>query len=202
MPTEIFVEQETQAEAKLRLFSLYVDFAASQYARWASGMITRLAGACWKTCSEMWKLDTFQTSQRLTKIVLRDAAEADVLLIALGSLDQREPQLIEWLDRLAGEKAKRPASGLLIGLLGGEDQKPGELEWTLEQFIRCAQKMGRDFIWRWMGQEAINDTAWLADNMKKSLSHKLSWLNMSCSQEMAPAFGHLPETFWLMADTG
>jgi hypothetical protein len=62
-----------------------VDFAASQNAKWASGMITKLAGARWKTCSEMWKLDTIKTSQRLRDLILRDAAEADVLLIAISS---------------------------------------------------------------------------------------------------------------------
>lgn len=189
MHTENFLEQETQADAKLRLFSLYVDYAASLRARWASGMIAKLAGSRWKTCSEMWNLDSVKTGHQIRKILLKDAAKADVMIVALSSLDQREPNLIEWLNALAGEKAKCPGSGFLIGLLGDEDHEAGELGWTVEQFIHCAQKMGRDFIWHWMGQEATNDTSWLADNVEKFLARKLSWLNMACLQETAPSVG-------------
>lgn len=56
----------------------------------------------WKTCCEMWNLDSFKASQPIRKIMLQEAAEADVLVIALSSLDQREPKLIEWLEALAG----------------------------------------------------------------------------------------------------
>jgi len=180
MPTEIFLEQETQADSKLRLFSLYVDFAASVRAKWASGMITKLAGSCWQTRSEMWNLDSFHAGPQVREIMLQDAVGADVLLIGLSSLDQREPKLMEWLKAVVDQKAERSVSGLFIGLLGDEDHEAGELGWTVERFIHCAQEMGRDFIWHWMGQEAINDTSWLADNVEKFLARKLCWLNMAC----------------------
>jgi hypothetical protein len=173
MDTETFIKQETQANTKLRLFSLYVDFAASLRARWASGTITRLVSPRWNTCSKMWKLDSFKASQqKIGRIILRDAAEADVLIVALSSLDQREPKLVEWLNALTGRKAQGPVSGLFIGLLGDEDHDAGELGWTVQQFIHCARKTGMDFIWHWMGQEAISETSWLTDNMEKFLSRK------------------------------
>ncbi len=172
MHTETFLEAETEANAKLRLFCLYVDFPASVRARWASGIITKLVGPRWETSAEIWALDFFQTSQPIREMMFQGAADADVLIVALSPLNQCEPKLMEWLNALAGQKAERPASGLFIGLLGDEDHGAHELEWTVKHFIHCAQKMGRDFIWQWMGQEAIQDNTWLTDNVEKYLSRK------------------------------
>ena len=192
MQTETSAAEETELHVKLRLFSVYVDFAASARARWVSGTITRLVGPKWKTCCEMWHLDSFKASQGIRNIMLQEAAEADVLVIALSSLDQREPKLIEWLEALAGEKAEPPGSRLFIGLLGDEDHEAGELGWTVKQFIGCAQRMGRDFIWHWMGQEALNDITWLADNVKKFLAHKQSLAHMAWLQEATASAGQIP----------
>ncbi len=202
MHTGTFMPEETEPIAKLRLFSLYVDFAASARAKWLSGAITRLVGPKWKTCCEMWNLDSFKASQSIRKIMLQEAAEADVLVIALSSLDQREPKLIEWLDALAGEKTEPPDSRLIIGLLGDEDHEAGELGWTVKQFIGCAQRTGRDFIWHWMGQEAVNDITWLADNVKKFLAHKQSLSNMAWLQEATAGVGQIPEAIRPAADVG
>jgi hypothetical protein len=198
MNAKTFIKQKTQTNTKLRLFSLYVDFAASLRAKWASGTITKLVGPRWKTCSEMWNLDSFKVSQqKIGRIILQDAAAADVLIVALSSLDQREPNLVEWLNALTGRKAQRPAPGLFIGLLGDEDHDAGELRWTVQQFIGCAQKMGMDFIWHWMGQEAISETTWLTDNMEKFLSRKESQFNMALLQGTAAGVDQLPEAVGL-----
>jgi len=190
MHTETSIEPETGTNAKLRLFSLYVDFAASMRAKWAGSTITRLAGPRRKTYCEMWNLDSAKASQPIRRIMLQEAAGADVLVIALSSLDQREPKLVEWLDALANEKTEHPVSGLFIGLLGDENHEAGELGWTVEQFIRCAQRMGRDFIWQWMGQEALNDSTWLTDNVQKVLSGK----------QFQSDIADLQETVWLAAE--
>jgi hypothetical protein len=192
MHTETFMAGEREPHAKLRLFCLYVDFAASARAKWVSGTITRLAGPKWKTCCEMWNLDSVKASQAIRKIMLQEAVEADVLVIALSSLDQREPRLIEWLNALSHEKAEPPVSRLFIGLLGDEAHEAGELGWTVKQFIGCAQRMGRDFIWHWMGQEALNDITWLADNLRKFLAQKQSLSNMAWLQEVAAGVGQIP----------
>jgi hypothetical protein len=190
MHNETSIAPEKGSDSKLHLFSLYVDFAASMRAKWASGAITRLAGPKRKTYCEMWNLDSVQASQPIRRIMLQEAAGADVLVIALSSLDQRDPKLIEWLDALAGEKAEHPVSGLLIGLLGDENHEAGELSWTVEQFIRCAQRMGRDFIWQWMGQEAVNDSTWLTDNVQKVLSCK----------QFQSGIANLQDAVWLVAE--
>jgi hypothetical protein len=121
--------------------------------------------------------------------MIQDAAAADVLIIALSSLDQRESKLVEWLEALMDRKADRPGSGLMIGLLGDEDHEAGELGWTVKQLIRCAQRMGRDFIWHWMGREAINDTTWLNESVEKYLSRKESWFNLNWLQAAAGKVG-------------
>jgi hypothetical protein len=202
MHSETFKAEETAPPAKLRLFSLYVDFAASARAKWVSGTITRLAGPNWRTCCEMWNLDSVKASQQIRKIMLQEAAGADVLVVALSSLDQRESKLIEWLNALAGEKAEPPVSRLFIGLLGDEDHEAGELGWTVKQFIGCAQRMGGDFIWHWMGQEALNDITWLADNVKKFLAHKQSLSNRAWLQGATARVGQIPGGLRPAADAG
>jgi len=202
MHNETFMAEETESITKLRLFSLYVDFAASARAKWVSGTITRLAGPKWKTCCEMWNLDSFKASQPIRKIMLQEAAKADVLVIALSSLDQRELKLMEWLNALTGKQPEPPVSRLFIGLLGDEAHEAGELDWTVKQFIGCAQRMGRNFIWHWMGQEALNDITWLTDNVKKFLAHKQSLSNMAWLQEATAGVDQIPQAFRPAADAG
>ena len=158
MHSETLIEREVLADRRLRLFSLYVDFAAAVRARWATGQIARLAGGHWKSTTEMWNLDSVAASNPIRKMIAQDAADADVLVVAMSSLDRRTPELIQWLDSLTVCKANRPVSGLFIGLLGDEEQPAGELDWTVKQFLRCAQGMDRDFIWRWMEKDAMADS--------------------------------------------
>jgi hypothetical protein len=157
---------------RLRLFSLYLDSDAAVRARWATSQISRLAGEHWKSSTEMWNLDTLTASDPIRTMITQDAANADVIVAAMSSLDRRVLELIQWLDSLTAWKANRPVSGLFIGLFGDEDQPAGELDWTVEQFLRCAQRNDRDFIWRWMGQAAMADGGWLADSVKVLLSRK------------------------------
>lgn len=189
MHTDNLIDQETRPNGKLRLFSLYLDFAASVRARWVSNIILKSARPRWEASAEMWALDFFRTNQPIKGMMLQGAVDADVLIVALSSLDRREPKLVEWLNALADQKAELPISGLFIGLLGDEDHKAGELGWTVKHFMSCAQRIGTDFIWHWMGREAINDTTWLTDNVEKYLSRKQSQSNLTWWQEPAVRFG-------------
>jgi hypothetical protein len=172
MHAETRIKQEAPADSKLRIFSLYVDFAASAHAKWVTGTITKLAGPTWKNRTEMWHLDSCMAGEQLRKIMLQEAADADMLIVALCSLDYYESRLMEWLTALAGHKAEHQASRLFIGLLGDEDHQAGELRATVKHFIHCAKEMGRDFIWQWMGREAIQDDTWLTDKVGRYLSRK------------------------------
>ena len=172
MNTETLIESETVMCGRLRLFSLYVDSAAAVRARWATSQISRLAGKHWKSSTEMWNLNSLFASDPIRTMITQDAAEADVVVVAMSSLDRRTVEVIVWLDSLAAWKTNRPGSGLFVGLFGDEEQPAGELDWTVEQILRCAQRNDRAFIWRWMERGALADGDWLADSMEVLLSRK------------------------------
>ena len=186
MNTEILVEPELVTDRRLRLFSLYVDFAAAVRARWATSQISRLAGEQWKTSTEMWNLDSLTTSEPIRRMITQDAADADVLVIAMSSLDWRELELVQWLDSLTAGKANRPGPGLFLGLLGDGRGEAVELDWTVKQFLRCARQMDRDFIWHWMGRDAMADVDyWLTDSVEALLTRKQPVRDMIFLQEAA-----------------
>ncbi|MGA2178155.1 MAG: hypothetical protein ABSH15_01040 [Verrucomicrobiota bacterium] len=186
MNTETLFEPELVADRRLHLFSLYVDFPAAVRARWVTGQISRLAGKQWKTSAEMWNLDSLTTSEPIRKMITQDVADADVLVIAMSSLDWRELELVEWLNCLTVGKANRPGSGLFIGLLGDGRGEAEELDWTVKQFLRCARQMDRDFIWRWMDRDAMADVDyWLTDSVEALLTRKQPRRNVIFLQEAA-----------------
>jgi hypothetical protein len=172
MHAETLIEREMVICGRLRLFSLYLDSAAAVRARWATSQIARLAGERWKSSTEMWNFNSLFASDPIRTMITQDAVEADVIVIAMSSLDRRMPELIQWLDSLTACRANRRAFGLLVGLFGDDEQSVGELDWTLEQFLGCAQRSGRNFIWCWMRQEAMADGGWLADSVELLLSRK------------------------------
>lgn len=172
MNTETLIEPELVTDVRLHVFSLYVDFPAAVRARWATRQISRLAKEQWKVSTEMWNLDSLTSSEPIRKMITQDLADADVVVIALSSLDWRELELVQWLDSLTVGKANRPEPRLFLGLLGDGRGQAGELDWTVEQFLRCARQMGRDFIWHWMDRDAMVDDDWLTDRVAALLSRK------------------------------
>jgi hypothetical protein len=154
------------------VFSLYVDFPAAVRARWATRQIYRLAGKQWKTSAEMWNLDSLTISEPIRKMITQDVVDADVLVIAMSSLDWRELALVQWLDSLTAGKANRPGPRLFIGLLGDGRGQAVELDWTVKEFLRCARQMDRNFIWHWMDREAMVDDGWLTDRVEALLTRK------------------------------
>lgn len=157
---------------KLHLFSVYTDFGAYRRIRWVVNTIAQLAGQRWQCSSEMWKLDSFVANGPIRRMMTSDGANADVLMVVIGSLDQRRPELMDWLDSLAPLAPGR--SGLLIGVLGDEEDKAKELDWTAKQLIHCAQKTNRKFIWHWMQHHDGEDSDWLADSVDAMLAQKQS----------------------------
>jgi hypothetical protein len=189
MHTDAFAGQATAVNGKLRLFSLYVDFVASAHARWAAGVITKLAGPRWQSSAEMWNLDALTVSEPIRKMITGDAADADVLIIAASSLDLREPKLIEWLDSLAAWKANHPVPGLLAGLFGDEENRSRELEWTIQQFIYCARQMGRELVVQWMERGSMADSGWLTREVEAFLARKQSACSEAFQREAAVGVG-------------
>ena len=172
MNAETLIEPELTMNGKLRLFSLYVDFAAAVRARWVTSQISRLAGDQWKASTQLWNLDSLTASGPIRKMITQDAADADVLIVAMSSLDRRELELAQWLESLPARKVSHPGSGLFIGLLGDENGQAGELDWTVKQFLRCAQQMDRDFIWHWMEPGVMDNNDWLAGSVETLMNRK------------------------------
>lgn len=106
MYADTLIEPELVTDERIRLFSLYVDYAAAVRARWVTSQITRLVGEHWKTPAEMWDLDLLTDSDPIQKMMSKNAAEADVLIVAMSSLDRRELELIQCLNSLTAEKSK------------------------------------------------------------------------------------------------
>lgn len=186
MNTETLIEPELVVDRRLHVFSLYVDFPAAVRARWATRQISRLAEEQWKVSTEMWNLDSLTTSEPIRKMITRDVADADVLVIAMSSLDWRELELVQWLDSLTDGKANRPEPRLFIGLLGDGRGQAEELDWTVEQFLRCARQMDRNFIWHWMDRDAMADVDyWLTDSVEALLTRKQPGRNVTFLREAA-----------------
>lgn len=155
---------------KLHLFSIYTDFGAYGRIKWTVNAIEKLAGPRWRCSSEMWKLDSLTGAESMKKMLAHDAAGADVLIAMVGSLEQPQPELIQWLDSLTPLEPHR--TGLLIGLLGDEENKVEQLDWMAKQLIRCAQKTNRKFVWHWMGHHAADNPEWLAEGVRALLADK------------------------------
>jgi hypothetical protein len=137
----------------------------------------------------MWNLGSLTASESVRKMIAGDAAEADVLIIAAGSLDQRETKLIEWLDSLAVWKTNRPVPGLLIGLFGDEENRSRKLEWTLQQFVCCARQMGRELVVQWMERDSMDDSGWLTERVETLLARKQSACSEAFQQESVVGVG-------------
>ena len=173
-PADEFAREVAATNGKLRVLSLYEDISASVRARRAAGTIARLAGPRCQTASEMWKIDSLTVSEPIKEMISSDAANADVMIIAVSSLERRVLELVQWLDSLAAREPKRSAVGLLVGLLGDEENKSKELDWTVKQLLRCAQQADRNFIWHWMGEGAMDGSDWLTDSVEELLARKLA----------------------------
>lgn len=160
--------KETATNEKLHVFSIYTDFGAYRHIKWTVNEIAKLGYRRWQSSSEIWKLDSLLANQSMAKMLADDGARAEVLIVAVNSLEYRRPELIQWLDSLAPLNPFR--SGLLIGLLGDEENKSHELDWTAKQLIRCAHKINRKFIWHWTGNHIIDSSTWLIEGVETLLN--------------------------------
>ena len=158
----------------LRLFTLYADFPAALRLKWLTGQVARLAGQRWEPRVAAWRLDSVTPAGLIKVMIAQEVGEADVLAIAMSSLDQREPMLTEWLESVVAWKTNGRVPGLLIGLLGDEDHQAGELDWTVNELGGFARRTRMGFIWRWMDRDAMADADWLVDNIETLLAEKKS----------------------------
>ena len=162
----------TGAHGRLRVFSMYVDFHASIRARWANSIIGKIAGQNWITSAEMWKLDSVDASPAIGNMITGEAAKADILLVAISSLNYRQHELIDWLETLVTRPTERQNTGLLIGMFGDDDDHASELKWTVNKCQHCARPMNRDFVWRFTQTGTMADNSWLEGQLQPFLGRK------------------------------
>ncbi|HEX3628657.1 MAG TPA: hypothetical protein VH280_24875 [Verrucomicrobiae bacterium] len=160
----------TAQGGKLHLFSIYTDFGSCRRVKWMAGTIAKLAGHRWQCRSEMWKLDSLLSNGAMGKMLAGDAAAADVLIVVVSSLSQRRPELMDWLASLPPQMPLR--QGLFIGLLGDEEDKGEELDWTVKQLVKRAQENNRKFVWHWIGHHDTDASEWLAAGVEGLLASK------------------------------
>lgn len=163
--------KDGQHGGKIRLFTVYTDLGAHQRIKWVVNAISKLAGPRYLCASEMWKLDAM-TNQSMKRMLANDGSHAEVLVVVIGSLEQRNPEIIEWLDSL--NALNHGQFGLLIGVLGDDENNAKELDWTAKELIRCGKKMNRKFIWHWMGYHNLDDSDWLVDSVEMLKDHQSS----------------------------
>jgi len=168
MRADLFKEMVTGG--KVHVFSVYTDFGAYRRIKWTINAIARLAGQRWQCSSEMWKLDSLLANAPMKRMLAHDGANADVLIAVIGSLEHPRPELIEWLNSLPPREPHQP--GLMIGLLGDEENEVDELDWTAKELIHCARRMNRKFIWHWIGHHTMDGTDWLAEGVEMLVAQK------------------------------
>lgn len=167
-------EGAAATSVKLRLLSLYENLPAAVRARWAAGAIARHAGPQWQISSETWKMSSLNVSEPIRQMIVNDVANADVIIIAASSPARNDPVFLQCLDSLEACKNNRSFPGLLVGLLGDDETIYPEPDCVVKLLMQCAQKMGWNFIWRWMGEDAMSDAGWLASNLPNLLVGKLA----------------------------
>jgi hypothetical protein len=172
MNMNTLAHRDAASHGRLRLFSLCVDFPASVRARGANSTISQFAGGNWVVSSELWKLDSLESSPAIRKMATEEAAKADIIAVAASSLNYREHELVAWLESLTAAGIDRQNTGLLIGLFGDDDDRTGELDWTVKEFLNCSRRMDRNFLWHWMETGAMKNHAWLTDKLEPFLDRK------------------------------
>ena len=188
MNSNLSVGPAATAEGRLRLLTLYADFPAAVRLKWLTGQVARMAGRGWEPRVGMWRLDSVTPNSPINDMIAQEAGEADLFVIAMSSLDQREPALTQRLESVAAWKTNRPVPGLLVGLLGDEEHQAGELDWTLSQLRDFARRARMVFIWRWMDHEAMKDASWLVDIVEALLAAKKSVCSLELGATTPPVY--------------
>jgi hypothetical protein len=120
---------------------------------------------------------TIQNRCRVGRLPYRDRAPATPLR---QQFIETKPARSDSMAEFPRNPQERPPcfrlDCLIIGMLGDEETTTDELDFVVRPLIRCAQQMGRNFIWHRM-KSAMNDSDWLADGVNDLLSSKLAASN-------------------------
>ena len=169
------VEVTGPLSPQLRLFTIYEDSEAGVTAAWLVDEIRRYIRNRCVLLQELWKLDLIAGFVRFREITLEDAAEADVVLLSLRSLEQPVPSVCSWLESLKSQRAHRSTPGLLLAVLGTEEEEERVAESPL---MNCLQQFSRsarlEFAWAPGDAYRLRDSAWLDRKLDSVVQHRLS----------------------------
>jgi len=177
MHSTTFNETGIGTAERLRVFVLYVDNPAAAHSNWLRDQLGCMAENGLDFSFEAWNLSSVAGHCPITETIAREAAESDVLVIATTALDQREPELIQWLNLLAPNNGDREGPGLLIGLFGDEKDQAAELDWMVGELVAFSRRRQMGFVWQWMEREALCDNSWLAASLEESCARRPSVIN-------------------------
>jgi hypothetical protein len=172
MESNTIVQTEAQPKSTLRLFTLYVDFAAGVRAKRAINEIKELAGAEFRVTSEMWKLDSVSPAGPIRRMIAQEAGESDVLIVAASCPSEPDLAFIEWLEFLVNWKANRMFPGLLAGLLGDEEHVVNPMNWMVNELAAFARQTRMHWQWHPGAREAWEGFYWLAGGLREVLDAK------------------------------
>jgi hypothetical protein len=150
------------ARTEFRVFILYMDYAAGIRARRLIHGLRRLNDSV-PAQFDLWKVDSISPPGTVRQLILHEAGEADVLVVAATGLDPRESAFEEWLERLAIWKAGRDFPGCLVGLLGDEAHPIEPAHWLCNDLAAFARQTRMHWSWFPGTAHPIELNAWLVN---------------------------------------
>ncbi len=160
---------------QLRLFTIYEDTEAGVTAAWIVDEIRRSIRNRCVLLQELWKLDLIAGFVQFREVTVEDAAAADVVLLSLKSLEQPVPSVCSWLESLKSQRAQRTTPGLLLAVLGTEEEEARVAESPL---MNCLQQFSRsarlEFAWAPGDAYRLRDSAWLDQKLDSVVNYRLS----------------------------
>ena len=171
MNSNIIADAAPITTEPLRLFTLYEDFEAGVRAKLLADRIINRTGNNYVILKGMWRMGSAKPIGRIHQMMARDAAESDVLLIASTSVDQTQATIIRWLYSLLGWRSNPMLPGLLIGLIGDEEQPASDSDWLVGQLSAFTGRNHLEFAWH-SGSESITDCGWIDPLLEKLFARK------------------------------
>ncbi len=165
---------DSPTRTKLRIFALYEDFASGIPARWLAGEIALHGKSRCDSSIEMWKFDHVTRTGAFQKMTAQEAGAADVLIIAAVSVNEVPAGLDDWLRQVAAWKQNRLSPGLVMGLLGIQNESNVERSLLVNDLARFAAHSKMTFDWRPMDVYGQADAKWTAIPVEQFLADRIA----------------------------
>ena len=180
------------AHKPLRIFVFYTDFPAGVHAKTVVDFMFREAVAEVEPKLDFWKLDSIPPVGPLKNLIVNEAREADVWIIASSSPCNWDAMIMQWMNCLAAKEALGKAAALLIGLFGNSTPAPDakNFEWLLELFSQLAKHTGVQFIWQPMDRGSTTNLDFLKEPVWKLMSEKVLMPLPIANSSPQPPCGH------------